>query len=37
MELALIIFVTAVFIYGMFIGVETCKGHIDTLKKKKIK
>lgn len=35
MELALIMFVTSVFIYGMFIGVETCKGHIDTLKKKK--
>lgn len=35
MELDLIIFVTAVFIYGMFIGIETCKGHIDTLKKKK--
>jgi hypothetical protein len=35
MELAFNNFVTAVFIYGMFIGVETCKGHIDTLKKKK--
>lgn len=35
MELALIMFVTAVFIYGMFIGIETCKGHIDTLKKGK--
>lgn len=34
MELSLIIFVTAVFLFGMVIGVETCKCHINTLKKK---
>ena len=37
MELALLIFVTAVFVYGMLFGIETCKVHINTLKKEKSK